>query len=134
MAKTVIKGLAEAIKNTERMMKIVAESRTEALDEIGMRGVGITKMNTPVDDGRLRQSMSYTIAGKTIGDGIRKDMIYENKADDSVVVGTNVEYAPFVEFIPTSKSANLGFMLRSYRNLQPVARAILKKVLGGVKL
>ena len=51
-----------------------------ALDLIGQTAEGYAKDNCPVDTGRLRNSIS----NKTVG--------------DTVYIGTNVEYAPYVEY------------------------------------
>ena len=45
-----------------------------------MTAEGYAKKETPVDTGRLRNSMSNAVQG------------------DSVYIGTNVSYAPYVEF------------------------------------
>ena len=50
-----------------------------ALEEIGMAAEGYAKRLAPVDTGRLRNSISHTVD------------------DDTAIVGTNVEYAPYVE-------------------------------------
>ena len=51
-----------------------------ALELIGQKAEGYAKDDTPVDTGRLRNSISNKVDG------------------NSVYIGTNVEYAPYVEF------------------------------------
>lgn len=51
-----------------------------ALDLIGQKAEGYAKDDCPVDTGRLRNSISNKVDG------------------NDVYIGTNVEYAPYVEF------------------------------------
>ena len=57
------------------------DSKVEiALEKIGLRAETHAKKYCPVDTGRLRNSISHTQSG------------------DTEYIGTNVEYAPYVEF------------------------------------
>lgn len=126
-----IQGEAKIKANLKKQMKIAAKTKTEGLIEIGERGVGILKLNTPVKEGRLRGSMSYTIDNKSIdplGAFDSKDKLPTISTDKTVVVGTNVIYAPRVEFL--SQTGSAGFMLRSYKQLKPKAEEIMKKIFG----
>lgn len=51
-----------------------------ALEVIGLVAEGYAKRLCPVDTGRLRNSISHT------------------RDEDSTYIGTNVEYAPYIEF------------------------------------
>ena len=51
-----------------------------ALEAVGGEAEGDVKLRTPVDTGRLRNSITHMMEG-----------------DDTVVIGTNVEYAAYVE-------------------------------------
>jgi hypothetical protein len=106
--KVTILGQAQVQKNLNNYINIMARNTTQALEEIGQRGVGIVKNNTPVDTGRLRQSMDY----KT--------------EKDFVEVGTNVIYAQSVEF---RSKQNKGFFLRSFNQLVPIAKEIFRKAM-----
>ena len=60
-------------------MSYTIKDNRRGLKAIGMTAEGYAKENTPVDTGRLRNSISHA-------------------TDDEVAyVGTNVEYAPYVE-------------------------------------
>lgn len=123
-------GDKEILKNLEKSVKVMAKTAEEGLIEVGERGVAILDRNTPVDEGRLRASMSYTIAKKVeapLG-GNGEDILRKNKADDQVVIGTNVIYAEHVEF--RSKNGSAGFMLRSYKQLVPIAKKVLATVIS----
>lgn len=63
-----------------------------ALEAIGMQAENYAKMECPVDTGRLRNSITH-----------------EQENEDTEVIGTNVEYAPYVE-MGTSKSRAQPFL------------------------
>lgn len=56
------------------------EKKRLALEEIGLVAEGYAKRLCPVDTGRLRNSITHT------------------HDDEAAYIGTNVEYAPYVEF------------------------------------
>jgi len=105
----------------------VSKNIDEALEEIGQRGVGIVKGNTPKDTGRLQNSMSYSTGNKVISESPfnEADKIKPINKDKTVIVGTNVIYGPHVEYM--SKNASKGFMLRSYKQWKPIAEFIIAK-------
>ena len=70
----------ELTDNTEEVLKHADEVIERALTEVGDTAVGYVAMLTPVDTGRLRASITKEVQGNT------------------VIVGTNVEYAAAVEF------------------------------------
>lgn len=65
--------------NTGLVREALAEAMENALTAIGFTAERYAKEETPVDLGRLRNSMTHVVQG------------------DSVYIGTNVEYAPYVE-------------------------------------
>lgn len=123
-----ILGEKEVLKNLDNVIKIVAKTQKEALEETGQRGVAILKSNTPVDSGRMRNSESYTIGNKVKGYDDKTDALKPSNDDDSVIIGTNVIYGPSVEYMATNGSQ--GFMLRSYNQIKPIAKKIFETVLG----
>ena len=74
------------VDNSELVLSEKDEAVIRALTMIGMLAEGYAKKACPVDTGRLRNSISWAVL------------------DDSVYIGTNVEYAPYVE-LGTSKMA-----------------------------
>ena len=112
------------IANLNNALKIVSKDVSEALEEVGQRGVGITKKNTPVDQGRLRNSIGYTIGGKVEGN---EDTVKASSDKSSVIIGTNVVYAAWVEYM--AKNGSQGYMLRSYNQIVPIAKKIFETVL-----
>ena len=56
-----------------------ASVKDRALEAIGLKAEGYAKKNTPVDTGRLRNSITHAVDGGT------------------AVIGTNVEYGKYIE-------------------------------------
>lgn len=97
--------------NAAAIATAIDQAKMKALEEIGLKAEGYAKAACPVDTGRLRNSITHQLHG------------------DYVAVGTNVEYAPYIEFGHHDVAA------RPY--LKPAAsdhgdeyRDILKKCMG----
>lgn len=65
--------------NSEEVKSLMAGALARALEKIGLVAEGYAKRLCPVDTGRLRNSITHTDDGE-----------FE-------YIGTNVEYAPYVE-------------------------------------
>ena len=66
--------------NTEEIKRIAEVATKVALEAVGLQAEGYAKRLCPVDTGLLRNSITHT-------------------ADDTTAyIGTNVEYAPYVEY------------------------------------
>lgn len=65
--------------NTKEVLSALDKAIERGLEAIGLTAEGHAKKNTPVDTGRLRNGISHTVE------------------DKSAYIGTNVEYAPYVE-------------------------------------
>lgn len=65
--------------NTGLVREALARATRLSLEAIGTTAERYAKQETPVDLGRLRNSMTHVVQ------------------DNSVYIGTNVEYAPYVE-------------------------------------
>lgn len=65
--------------HSEEVREALIQAKERALEAIGLVAEGYAKLRTPVDTGRLRSSVSHAVSG------------------DSAYIGTNVEYAPYVE-------------------------------------
>lgn len=68
--------------NVKEVMSAKDKATMKALEMIGLQCEKYAKMKCPVQTGRLRNSITHDV---------RMD-------EETVYVGTNVEYAPYVEF------------------------------------
>lgn len=133
-SKVTLIGYQQVDKRLDRLIKTAAMSNTQALHELGQRSVGILKLNTPVESGRLRNSMGYTTSGKVVSSADEvSDRLDPNSEKDSVEVGTNVIYAASVEYMATNGSQ--GYFYRSSKQIKAMATAVIRKFLQkGMKL
>ena len=115
---------AVSININKDVEKYTEESILQALEMIGLKAEDYAKMKCPVDTGLLRNSIAHAVAGEqpSIGasykDTEKKARTYKadnpdengeikqgtyagrtpkKKGEYTVYVGTNVEYAPYVE-------------------------------------
>ena len=65
--------------NSKEVLDALQRAKKRGLEAIGLTAEGHAKKNTPVDTGRLRNSVSHATD------------------DEAAYIGTNVEYAPYVE-------------------------------------
>ena len=65
--------------NTDEVLAALERAKKRGMEAIGLTAEGHAKKETPVDTGRLRNSISHATD------------------DDAAYIGTNVEYAPYVE-------------------------------------
>ena len=65
--------------NTDEVIAALKNAKKRGLEAIGLTAEGHAKKETPVDTGRLRNSISHATD------------------DEAAYIGTNVEYAPYVE-------------------------------------
>lgn len=85
-----------------------------ALEEIGLLAERYAARKCPVDTGNLRASITHEV----------------DAGDDAVYIGTNVEYAPYVE-LGTSRQKAQPFLRPAASEHGARYRQVLKKALGG---
>ena len=66
--------------NSKEVLAAMLEAKMRALEKCGLVAEGYAKKATPVDTGNLRNSISHKVT------------------EDAAYIGTNTEYAPYVEF------------------------------------
>ena len=76
--------------NTQEVLSALEKAKKRGLEAIGLVAEGHAKKITPVDTGRLRNSISHATD------------------DEAAYIGTNVEYGPYVELgSPTIKAHHM---------------------------
>jgi HK97 gp10 family phage protein len=103
------------IKFTDRSPEVLRgleSKKAQALEAIGARAETYAKSNTPVDTGNLRNSMAHAVSG------------------DSAYIGSNVEYAPYVEF-GTRRNKAHHMLKKAAEGHSDEYKAIAKAALGG---
>ncbi len=110
---------AESIDNViilENNAKLIEESMGSALvaamEEIGLAAERFAKKKCPVDTGRLRNSITHVHGG------------------NEVYIGTNVEYAPYVE-LGTGNGKKQPFLVPAASDHKAYYERILKKHMQG---
>lgn len=71
----------EVIDNSEEVKKAFQAAAARALEKCGLTAEGYAKRLCPVDTGNLRNSISHKV----------------DDGEPAVYIGTNTEYAPYVE-------------------------------------
>lgn len=107
--------MAKLISRLSKIANQAPASAREALVETAEAIVDLTKQLTPVDTGMLRDSYE---AGEP--------------TDKSILVGTSVEYAKFVEY-GTSDSAAQPHLTPAFAQTEETFKAILKRKVSELK-
>jgi HK97 gp10 family phage protein len=93
--------------NSAEILKAFEQATERGLEKIGLVAEGYAKKLTPVDTGRLRNSITHEVDG------------------NDVYIGSNVEYAPYVE-LGTSKQKAQPFLKPAATEHSGTYRAILE--------
>lgn len=93
--------------NSEEILNALFNAVDRGLSAIGEAAVDYAQDDCPVDTGRLKGSITYEVSG------------------EDVYIGTNVEYAPYVE-LGTYKQRAQPFLRPAAQNHTDEYRTILK--------
>lgn len=74
--------------NSQKILSDFEKALQRGLKAVGMTAEGYAKKETPVDTGRLRNSITHAVD------------------EESVYIGTNVEYAPYIELGARGRKAH----------------------------
>lgn len=99
--------------NSEQIANAIHQAVAAALEEIGLAAERFAKRACPVDTGRLRNSITHAL----------------NMDEESVYIGTNVEYAPYVE-LGTHGREGVGFLRHAAEDHGSYYRKIMEQHLG----
>lgn len=107
--------MSQIVDNSEEVIQAMKEQAVLGMLAIGQEAEGFAKDECPVDTGRLRNSISNEV----------------DEEEVAMYVGTNVEYAPYVEFGDAKhKTGNAHFLRNSVTNhierYQEIMEAALK--------
>lgn len=107
-------GVSVIQDNTEQVVDGIDSAIGAALEEIGLLAENYAAKKCPVDTGNLRASITHEV----------------DAGDNAVYIGTNVEYAPYVE-LGTSRQKAQQFLRPAASEHGAQYRQVLKKALGG---
>ena len=102
-------------KHFDEAKENIGNAICDALEEIGVFGTGESQAITPVDTGKLRRSMGHKTNNK-----------------DTVYIGTNMDYAPYVHE-GTSRQKAQPFIKDAVMNNLDEIQNIIEKHLSKVK-
>lgn len=107
-------GVTVKQDNTGQVVDGIDSAIGVALEKIGLLAENYAAKKCPVDTGNLRSSITHEI----------------DTSDNAVYIGTNVEYAPYVE-LGTSRQKAQSFLRPAASEHGAQYRQVLKKALGG---
>ena len=100
--------------NTDEVISAKDAAVMRALEAIGLQAEGYAKLKAPVDTGRLRNSITHSLAPE----------------EEAVYIGTNVEYAPYVEY-GTRRTKAQPFLKPAVQNHAEEYKRIAERFLKG---
>lgn len=107
-------GVSVEQDNTGQAADGIESAIGVALEEIGLLAENYAARKCPVDTDNLRSSITHEV----------------DAGDNAVYIGTNVEYAPYVE-LGTSRQGAQPFLRPAASEHGAQYRQVLKKALGG---
>jgi phage gpG-like protein len=135
--------------NSEEVKKAMQDNIARALEAVGLQAEGDVKLQCPVDTGLLRNSITHTVAGENFTHDYTADKPDKSgeiksgrisgsvgsEGEPAVYVGTNVEYAAYVEYghslpsggqVPPQK-----YLQQAIENNADTYKKIIEKALKG---
>lgn len=97
--------------HSDEIIDILRETKLAALEECGLVAEGFAKRLCPVDTGNLRNSITHTVSGET------------------AYIGTNVEYAAYVE-MGTTRTVAKPYLKPAVADNADVYKQILYNYMG----
>lgn len=135
------------VDNLPLIKKLFPQALERGLEAIEMQAEEYAKMKCTVDTGLLRNSITYAVSGKAISHSYKANMNKdhddkEDKAkggsvsgvmgtadDPAVYIGTNVEYAPYVEMGTINYPTPRPFIKPAATNHSKEYKALLEDAL-----
>lgn len=110
------RNAVQVANNTDEIRVALDNAINNGLEKIGLAAEGYAKLKCPVDTGRLRNSISHDV---------RED-------EKTVYVGTNVEYAPYVEMGTSRHPEAKPFLKPAATDHTEEYKSIVEQFLKGV--
>lgn len=104
----------ELVSHADEFLDAMESAKALALELIGLQAEGYAQMKAPKDTGRLQNSIDHVV----------------DTSDDSVYIGTNVEYAAYQE-LGTSKIPPHPYLRPAATEHSEEYKQIAKSVLQG---
>lgn len=123
----------EFIDNSDMVLLEMIRKKAKALEMVGLAAEGYAKRLCAVDTGRLRNSITHT-TGKGRSDlpdppaKPEDSMLKGTPEKDTVYIGTNVEYAPYVE-LGTVRTPAQPFLRPAAANHTEQYKSIIDRVM-----
>lgn len=111
--------------NSDNVLSALADATRDALMAVGEDAVGDIRKVTPVDTGRLRNSIAYAIELSS-----QLDSRFGGE-DNAVLIGTNVEYGKYLELGTVKMPKGYPFIKPTIENYSSDYEATIKKILRG---
>ena len=99
--------------NTDEVLKGLSDAVERALTRIGLAAEGYAKKECPVDTGNLRNSITNEV----------------RSSEKSVYIGTNVEYAAYVE-LGTTRTKAKPYLKPAASGHSAVYKSIMEEEMG----
>ena len=84
--------------NHDKIIKALQQQLHASLEEVGKQATARAKENVPVDTGKLKNSIDYSVS------------------DDGLKIGTDVEYGKYVELGSVHNHSASHFLLNAMQN------------------
>ena len=99
--------------NTDEVLKGLSDAVERALTRIGLSAEGYAKKECPVDTGNLRNSITHEVV----------------QSEKAVYIGTNVEYAAYVE-LGTTRTKAKPYLKPAATEHSTVYKRIIEEEIG----
>jgi len=129
------------ISNRDEVLRRTKDGIMAGLEAVGLEAEGDAKFLCAVETGLLKNSITHGTSGEPINHSYSDDAgeqsgnistVIGTADDKEVYIGTNVEYAPYVEY-GTSRMKAQPFLRRALEENKETYAKIIAKALKGVE-
>lgn len=128
------------ISNRDEVLRRTKDAIMVGLEAVGLEAEGDAKFLCAVDTGLLKNSITHGVSGEVINHNYTDDageqsgsvsVVIGTTDDKEVYIGTNVEYAPYVEY-GTSRTQAQPFLRRAFEDNKEKYGRIIAKALKDI--